>query len=160
MGMVWVGYRREESEAKELLEEPEGVDELLESDDDDTSVDLDKAWHGLHWLLTTSVDTVPGDPLSDVIFGGEGVGEDLGYGPPRLLRAARVQVVADALARVDRASLRARMDSEAMEAAEVYPMIWDEDDVFDSYLGPAYDSLRDFYAAAAGANEAVIQTLC
>ena len=157
--MIWVGYRRNETTARALLEDPDLVDDLLESDDDDTSVDLDKAWHGLHWLLTAG----GGDPegaLSDVIFGGQGIGEDLGFGPARVLATDRVQAVAQALAQLEVTSLRSRMDAKAMEAAEVYPMIWDEDDVFDSYLAPAYHRLRGFYSAAATANEAVIQTIC
>jgi hypothetical protein len=43
-----VGYRRDATTARELLEDSERLDELLDSDDDETSVDLDKAWHGLH----------------------------------------------------------------------------------------------------------------
>jgi hypothetical protein len=157
--MIWVGYRRSEAAARALLEDSDLVDDLLESDDDDTSVDLDKAWHALHWLLTASGGN-PEAALSDVIFGGQGIGEDLGYGPARLLSTDRVQAVAQALAQLEVTSLRSRMDAQAMEAAEVYPMIWDEDDVFDSYLAPAYDRLRDFYSAAATADEAVIQTIC
>lgn len=157
--MIWVGYRRNEAAARALLENPDLVDDLLESDDDVTSVDLDKAWHALHWLLTASGSN-PDEALSDVIFGGQGIGEDLGYGPPRLLATDRVQAVAQALAQLEVTSLRSRMDARAMEAAEVYPMIWDEGDVFDSYLAPAYDRLRDFYSAAATADEAVIQTIC
>lgn len=47
-----------------------------------------------------------------------------------------------------------------MDDAGIYPQIWDEADVFDTYLVPAFDNLRAFYAAAARAGEAVIQTLC
>jgi hypothetical protein len=78
---------------------------------------------------------------------------------PRLLSPHRVQAVARSLAGIDTASLGSRMDAQAMEAAEVYPMIWDESDVFDSYLAPLYEDLRGFYAAAAAADEAVIQAI-
>lgn len=47
-----------------------------------------------------------------------------------------------------------------MSRDEVYPMIWDEEDIFENYLAPAFAQLRDFYAAAAAAGEAVIQTIC
>jgi len=47
-----------------------------------------------------------------------------------------------------------------MAAADVYPSIWAEDDVFDTFIAPAFEDLRDFYSAAIAANEAVIQTLC
>ena len=43
MGMIWVAYRRDRSFVDRLLKDPELVEELLESDDDVTSVDIDKA---------------------------------------------------------------------------------------------------------------------
>ena len=159
MGMIWVAYRRDRPFAEGLLKDPEQVEELLESDDDVTSVDIDKAWHGIHWLLTGS-----GGPTtaaeSDVIFGGEPFGEDLGFGPARLLSIEGVDRVAKILENVDTDSLRERMDPAAMQRAEIYPGIWDEDDLLDDYLLPALQQLRSFYDAAAEAEEAVIQTLC
>ncbi len=156
MSMIWVGHRRGEAAARELLEDPDGIDELLESDDDLASVDLDKAWHGLHWLLSR------GDaPLGEAIFGGEEIGEDLGYGPSRLLSPEHVSQVADALGGLGPDELRRRFDPVAMSAEQVYPSsIWHEPGVLDDYVLPAFARLRDFYAAAAAADEAVIQTIC
>ncbi len=159
MGMIWVGYRRDPLTARTWLEDEDRVEELLESDDDETSVDLDKAWHGVHWLLTGAAD-VTDDVTSDALFGGEPIGEDLGYGPPRLLSPERASAVADALERLDVGTLRQRMDARAMTDAEIYPTIWDESDVFDEYLAPAFERLRSFYLAAAENHEAVIQTIC
>ena len=159
MGMIWVGYRREEEAARRILEDADLVDELLESDDDVTSVDLDKAWHGIHWLLTGSAG--PGtEVVSSAIFGGEPLGEDLGYGPGRLLSAQSVAAVAAALQGLEPSALRQRMNPPAMDDAGVYPAIWHETDVFDTYLAPAFDRLRTFYSAAARSGEAVIQTVC
>ncbi len=155
MGMIWVGYRREETTARQLLETPDGIDELLDSDDDVASVDLDKAWHGLHWLL--SQDDAPGEAA---ILGGEEIGEDLGYGPSRLLEPGEVKRVAAALAALEPGELRTRLDPAAMMREQVYPTIWLEPDIYDGYLLPAFLRLRTFYAAAAAADEAVIQTLC
>lgn len=156
--MTWVAYRRPFNEAAELARSPQGMEFLLESDDD-SSVDLDKAWHGIHWLLSGSPD--PTDEVtSEVIFGGDPVGEDLGYGPARLLAPERVKVVASALRDLPADELRQRVDLTAMSDAELYPDIWDETDVFDEYLAPSYDQLRSFYMDAADAEHAVIQTLC
>lgn len=159
MGMSWVAYRRDDADARAVLEDADRLDELLEAEDDARSVDLDKAWHGIHWLLTGSVDPTL-DAVSGAVLGGEPLGEDLGYGPPRLLSAADVSAVAAAMHEVAPDVLRARMDGPAMEAAGVYPSIWDEPDVFETYLAPAFESLREFYAAAADAGEAVIQVIC
>lgn len=157
--MIWVGYRRMADEARKALEDPELLEELLESDDDVTSVDLDKAWHGLHWLLTGSGEPTD-DAASDAIFGGEPIGEDLGYGPGRLLPASGVSAVANVLRELDPDSLSSRMDRAAMARADLHPSIWEEQDIFDEYLSPAYERLRAFYLVAADRGEAVIQTIC
>lgn len=159
MGMIWVAYRRSAGEAAELVESTDSIELLLESDDDETSVDLDKTWHGIHWLLTGSHDPTD-DVTSEVIFGGQPVGEDRGYGPARLLDPERVRAVASILRALPADELRQRVDLEAMSAADLYPDIWDEADVFDEYLAPAYDELRAFYADAAHEGQAVIQTIC
>ena len=46
------------------------------------SVSLDKAWHGLHYLLCGALEPAPG-PLGQAVFGGTEIGEDPGYGPAR-----------------------------------------------------------------------------
>lgn len=158
MGMIWVGYRRSDSAARQLLEDEKKVSELLASAGDAMSVDLDKAWQGLHWLLTTSSGPTD-DQVSDAVFGGEEVGGDLGYGPGRLLSAQGVKAVDARLRDVQPETLRARMDPAAMEIADIYPPIWDEEDVFDTYLAPAFEDLCAFYSAAAAAGESVIQTV-
>ena len=50
----------------------------------DAEVDLDKAWHGIHYLLTGSVESNK-TLASKVIMGGEDIGPDRGYGPARCL---------------------------------------------------------------------------
>lgn len=69
-------------------------------------------------------------------------------------------MVADALKMLDIDTLRRRMDGRAMTNAEIYPAIWDENDVFDEYLVPAFTDLRRFYEQASTAGQAVIQTIC
>src|SRR5262249_47562522 len=46
------------------------------------SVSIDKAWHGLHYLLCGAPEPAPG-PLGQAVFGGTEIGEDQGYGPAR-----------------------------------------------------------------------------
>ena len=68
--------------------------------------------------------------------------------------------MASALAQLEPDELRARLDPVAMSGDQVYPGIWHEAEVFESYLLPAFLRLREFYATAAAADEAVIQVLC
>jgi hypothetical protein len=154
MSMTWVGHRSDEATARALLADPEPADELFEAASE-SSVDIEKAWHGLHWMLAQG-----GSPFDEAILGGEAIGQDLGYGPSRLLAPGRVRLVAEALEGMSSQDLGDRFDAVAMTADQVYPFVWDEDGVFDAFLAPAFGELRDFYLAAAGAGEAVIQTIC
>lgn len=145
--------------AEEVAADPGRLEELVEEDTPgEEFLDLDKAWHGLHWLLTGSVDDTS-TPAGQAVLGGTEIGEDWGYGPPRLLRPDDVRRVAEALDAVTADDLRARFDAGAMTAADVYPFIWDEEDVFEEYLAPSFDLLRDFYARAASRGDAVLAVL-
>jgi Domain of unknown function (DUF1877) len=156
MGMVFEAHAITADRASEVTADPDLVEQLVEAHGPpETRLDLDKAWHGLHWLLTGSVDEVD-SPLGLAVLGGEPVGDDWGYGPPRLLAPDDVRRAADALAQVTVEDLRSRFDRSAMLAAGVYPQIWDEEDIFDSYLEPSYVMLRDFYARAASHGDAVL----
>ncbi len=91
------------------------------------SVHLEKAWHGLHYLLTGSAGE-GGLPLGFLLEGGREIGEDLGYGSPRLFEHAEVQHLNAALTPIGDDELWSRFDPVAMEAEGVYPGIWDEEE--------------------------------
>jgi len=161
----------------EAMASPERRDELLsdEPSEELPEVDADKAWHGIHWLLTGSPDETPPTPPRRGLFrrgpsspvgaeamavlGGEPIGEDNGYGPARLLRPDQVSAVAEALRPLTPEALGHRMDPAAMAAAELYPGIWDEENVYEEYLGPSYEGLRQFYLDAAERGAAVVLEL-
>ena len=139
-----------DDEIRRLLAQPWSIYEFIE--EERTSTDLDKAWHGVHWLLTGSADG--GDePLCYLLAGGEQVGDvDVGYGSARALTSKQVASWDSALAQVSREELARRFDPKAMLAAGIYPQIWarsikGEDDTLD-YLLQAYGGFRDFVAAA------------
>jgi hypothetical protein len=176
MGMVMTARMLTPDEMSAALSSSEALERLRYPDDDQGAreVDVDKAWHAIHWLLTGSADDRPPPAPKRGLFrrsapepgpagaewlavlGGEPVGDDNGYGPARLLRPEQVAAVAAALTPLDRDALGGRVDLAAMEAAELYPGIWDEEDVYDEYLGPSYEVLRDFYLAAAREQAAVL----
>lgn len=116
------------------------------ADDIGDPLALDKAWHGLHFLLTGSAtDTTL--PLGAAILGGQEVGEDLGYGPARYLSPAEVSTVADALGQLTHEDLGARFDPSAMEGEKVYPGQWSEPDN-EEWLLEAFDDVKAYYTAA------------
>jgi hypothetical protein len=111
------------------------VPPLALSDNEGDVADLDKAWHGIHFLLTgTADDGAP--PLNFLVAGGAYVGdEDVGYGPARLFTAAETREIAAAITAITDDELRRRFNPQAMMAAEIYPEIWDRDPEDDDTLG-------------------------
>ncbi len=82
--------------------------------------DLQKSWHILHYLFTGDVGPVgsPGDGL----MAGEDLGEDVGYGPPRLLDVDGTRSFAQFLEALDAAELAARVKYQEMLRAGLYSM--------------------------------------
>src|SRR5262245_26397413 len=103
MSMIAIFRRLSDADGARLAKRPEllldyiGEEEPPEGFGPYAELDVDKAWHGIHFLLT---GTAWGGelPWGFVLRGGEALGDDdLGYGPARLLDAAQVREVAAAL---------------------------------------------------------------
>jgi hypothetical protein len=115
-------------------------------------LDIDKAWHGIHFLLTGSA--WEGEfPLAFLVSAGKEIGdEDVGYGPARGFMSREVREIASALEAISPDELHSRFDPAAMLAANIYPEIWDRDPADDDtagYLVEYYGLLRDFIRRAA-----------
>jgi hypothetical protein len=119
---------------------------------------LDKAWHGLHYLLCGSAEPEP-TPLGRAVLGGDEVGDDFaGYGPARALDPAVVETIAAALADPElEAALPGRYDARVMTELELYPSGWNEQDA--EWLLDAFQDLQRFYADAADYGWAIITCL-
>lgn len=119
------------------------------------SMSVDKAWHGIHFLLTG--DSWENDsPLAQVVMGGAGIGEDMGFGPARYLTAEEVEQIAAALQPIDADEFSSRYDPEAMESNGVYAFnMEDADDEIDYFRG-FYLELRDYYFDAAAKGNAML----
>ena len=121
---------------------------------------LDKAWHGVHYLLCGEVE--PGAALlSQAVLGGVELGDDdegfSGYGPPRYFTAARVAELAQALARPEvEAEAAARFDAVRMSELNIYPG-WQGSD--EKWVMDGFRRLRDFYRDAAGHGRAMATCL-
>lgn len=114
--------------------------------------DLDKAWHGIHYMLTKSA--WGGDPpLNFLVLGGTEIGDvDVGYGPARAITSEVVRDIHEQLRGLTEQDLRARFDPSEMTTLDVYPTIWDrdpeEDDTF-GYCAEYFQVLQAFIADAA-----------
>jgi hypothetical protein len=127
------------------LRDDELLADLQPSDDE---LDLDKAWHGLHFLLTGSA-WEGHEPGCFLVRGGEEIGdEDYGYGPVRAFRSQQTQEIASFLGALSRAELTRRFDPGRMTQLQIYPeVIWtrraDDDDPLE-YVLLAFDELQPF----------------
>jgi hypothetical protein len=164
MGMVACFTSLPPDTLQELQDNPDQIDEYLNPDDGDGEppnyIDLDKAWHGIHYLLTGTAEGGPA-PHSLAVFGGEEFGPEVGYGPARYLTAEQVALVADALSELSPTDLAERFNPKDMEAKEIYPdVIWVRDgEEALNYALENYQQLQTFYRDAASRGEAVIQWL-
>ena len=88
MGMIAYFSSADPVTISQLKSNPDDVIKFVfpedEDADPDNRVDLDKAWHCIHFMLTGSTYDVT-QPLGGAVLGGDGVGDDLGYGPARIL---------------------------------------------------------------------------
>ena len=82
------------------------------------ALDLHKSWHILHYLFTAEIEPV--ENPGSVLMSGEELGEDLGYGPPRLHDAAATRAFGEFLRALTPEKLQARVDLQAMQQAGVY----------------------------------------
>ena len=157
MGMYGGLYQLQPSEASGLHADPKAVISLLNTEPSDGSyLSLEKAWHGLHYLLTGSPQTGP-SPLSFILEGGSEVGPELDYGRARLLPREFVKELDASLSALSIDDLWARFDPKQMSRDKVYPEIWDEpeDDLKDEY-GRYFDELKRFVREAARAGDAIL----
>jgi hypothetical protein len=118
------------------------------------SISLDKAWHGVHYLLCGNAE--PGTDLkSQAVMGGTEVGDDLGYGPARYFDVDEVAAIARELSRPNlEAEMMARWDRDKMVQLGIYPAGFEPDD--DKWLMDAFRKLRQFYVDASAVKQAVV----
>jgi len=123
---------------------------------------LEKAWHGVHYLLAGAAEPGP-EMRSQAVLGGVELGDDpegfSGYGPARYFRAAQVRELSEELRRPELESeAAARFDSAKMSQLQIYPG-WQAGEQDKEWLMDAFQRLRDFYLSAATQGRAIITSL-
>lgn len=162
MSMVGKYVRVSPGELAELRAAPESIVSFLYPDDltpPPNHLDVDKAWHAIHFLLNGRTwDGEP--PLFDAVLGGRALSEiDVGYGPARFLEPYEVRVLADALGDVLPEELLKRFDPLVLNEAEIYPHGWSGEQCEREYVASNYQRLVEFFREAANAGEAIIEYL-
>jgi hypothetical protein len=164
MGMICCLIEVDEAKIKELLADPESIRDFLGAGEEEEEeekefggIDLDKAWHGIQFLLTGSAWEGE-EPLCYLVKGGEEIG-DVRYGPARALRPIQIEAWANALSAISIDDLRERYDPEAMINAKIYPGRWGpatEKGGVSKYLLEGYECLRYFLEQTKNAKKGAI----
>ena len=110
------------------------------------NMDIDKAWHGLHFLMTGTAWA--GDPpLNFILAGGtEAASED--GSTTRLYLSNELREINRALKSVDRSQLQSAYNPSAMLKLNIYPGIWQRDAHGFEYCIDHLAALKKFIAGA------------
>ena len=161
MSMIGNYRRISEARLKDLLAHPEALSAFLYPEDEtpadgEEHLDIDKAWHLIHFLLNGQ--TWEGTwPLVGAVLGGTELSEeDIGYGPARYLLPGDVSEVSRGLSDISSEALWSRFDADAVRKAEIYPEAWQGDSGDREYITGNYDRLRLFFATAAAKGQAIL----
>jgi hypothetical protein len=160
--MPMIGYflALKAEQVEELVREPATVASFAAQavDDQDESgaelLDIDKAWHAIHFLLTGVVEGGEA-PLAWAVFAPTLIGEDVGEGPARVLMPDQVIEVSKALAPVTTDKLKRNCDWSVMNERQIFPGAWRKGD--EDYIGDNFKQLKKFYESAAQRRMAVLQ---
>jgi hypothetical protein len=125
------------------------------SEDQHPGLSLDKAWHGVHYLLCGEAEPGP-TPAAQAVLGGTEFGDDLGYGPARYFPVEQAAAIARELSRAGlEAEMKARFDPAELSRLGIYPGGgWDKKAA--QWLLEEFRRLRDFYVAAAARGSALV----
>ncbi|WP_332856091.1 YfbM family protein [Duganella sp. S19_KUP01_CR8] len=157
MGMAGYFVAVNAEQIAEFKDDPDSLADFLYPAEEEpkNSIDVDKAWHAIHYMLNGAAGPEEGQ-LAPAIFGGEPVGEEMDYGPARILSPEDTRAVAATLATIDEAAMRARYAPEAMAEAQIYPDTWLGDDEALDYVIHYYLRMAQFYADAAKRGDGVV----
>jgi hypothetical protein len=162
MSMNAVFVQISPAELAEMENEPEEAEIYFDDEEtpDHVKLDLEKAWHGLHYVITGETD--PGETLlSQVVMGGTELGDDeegfSGFGPARYFTRAEVIDLSRLLANPAlEADAAARFNPEKMNELDIYPG-FEADDA--EWIMEAFKNLRDHFVSAATNGKAIVTCL-
>jgi hypothetical protein len=135
MSMIGCFYSLKDEDLEVLISTPEYIQKLWDSkplqdgwvpSEKAIAFDVDKAWQGIHFLLTGS-DWEGDGPLAFILHGGREIAENLGYGSPHGFTSVEVRAIDDALQKINADALCEQADPAKFAELELYPQIWDRE---------------------------------
>ncbi len=107
---------------------------------------IDRAWHGIHYLLNGAAWS--GDPPLDfIVRGGRELGHDDGHGPARGFTSGELCEISIALEPFIPGILRKRFSVQSLLDEAIYPNAWTGDER--EWLIDTYQQLKRFLAGGA-----------
>ncbi len=88
-------------------------------------------------------------------MGGETICVDMGSGAAELHMPTTVKTISEALSSLTHAELKKAFDPEDMKKQQVYPSIWNLEEILETFLLRNFDELQEFYVKSAKNNEAI-----
>lgn len=140
---------RQEERAHPLYEFPPGSAE-------GRTVDLDKAWHGIHFLLTGEVWT-GAFPKGFLIAGGRDMGSSESV---RSFTAAETRQISNEIEAVSADDLRKSYVPQRFVQNDIYPALEWQDEDFEGYLLPYFQDLKAFLKMCAENDCGFVLTVC
>lgn len=158
MGMTCYYFRTDEDTIQKIREG--NMEIIYEEENRDNLLDIDKSWHAIHFTLTgQAYGSEEDDILSNLVLGGKPVnGEDMGYGPARLLTKEETTQLSEALKEWDKTAFREKFHMTDMLENDIYPLMSGEDDEEDffTYVWACFDAVKEFFQQAAEAKQCVL----
>lgn len=163
MGMIGNYYMADEETVRSIQNGALSVEDLIYDENDDVdeeaSLDIDKAWNAIHFVLTGEAELEDNHSLlAKVVLGGTPVNEeDVGYGPALLITAEEVRQIAEAIQPIGREAFGERFHVAEMLENEVYPVMPDEDEEgFFEYVWDYFTAVQAFFQNASSQGKCVL----
>lgn len=161
MGMIGNYFMTGRENIDAILRGEISVEDLIydENDeiDEECALDIDKAWHAIHFVLTGEVAGGDGI-LAKVVLGSPRINEDdIGYGPAQWLTADEVAEAAAALEDVTKNDFWDFCPIQDFFDNDIYPVTENEDEEeFFEYIWAYFIDLREFFKKAAAERKCIL----
>lgn len=113
---------------------------------DDEYVDIDKAWHAIHYILCGQ--SWEGEvPYFNAVLGGTEINdEDVGYGPARYLTPSEVKEVYEAIKNITEEEFKSKFDYEELLDNDIYPQFDSDEDA--DYVWGYFEDVQEIFKRA------------
>ena len=159
MGMSGNYFRPSESTVDDIRRGAVALSDFIyDKSQKENIVDIDNAWHAIHFTLTGNAYGGEDDNIfSRLVLSGNTLIEGDEEYSAMLISPEDVKALSAALLALKREDFRERFSMEEMLENEIYPVTEDDDeeDFFD-YVWDAVEELKEFFEAAAQEGQAVI----